>query len=45
MEHILASAQARGAATASLQSTRMGQPLYESLGFKPAGRYEEWIWQ
>jgi ribosomal protein S18 acetylase RimI-like enzyme len=45
MEHILASAQARGAATASLQSTRMGQPLYESLGFMPAGRYEEWIWQ
>ena len=31
-----------GARTATLQSTRMGQPLYESLGFQPAGRYEEW---
>jgi GNAT superfamily N-acetyltransferase len=45
MEHMLADAQAQGATTASLQSTRMGQPLYESLGFTAAGRYEEWIWQ
>jgi GNAT superfamily N-acetyltransferase len=42
VEHVLAHAQLRGARTASLQSTRMGQPLYESLGFQPAGRYEEW---
>ena len=42
VEHILADAQLRGAQTASLQSTRMGQPLYESLGFQPVGRYEEW---
>jgi GNAT superfamily N-acetyltransferase len=42
VEHVLADAQLRGARTASLQSTRMGQRLYESLGFRPAGRYEEW---
>ncbi len=45
MEHVLADAQRRGARTATLQSTRRGQPLYESLGFEPAGRYEEWISQ
>jgi GNAT superfamily N-acetyltransferase len=45
MEHVLADAQGRGARTATLQSTRMGQPLYESLGFEPVGRYEEWISQ
>jgi GNAT superfamily N-acetyltransferase len=45
MEHMLADARSRGATTASLQSTRMGQPLYESLGFTAVGRYEEWIWQ
>jgi GNAT superfamily N-acetyltransferase len=43
MEHVLADARHRGARTATLQSTRMGQPLYDSLGFQPAGRYEEWI--
>jgi GNAT superfamily N-acetyltransferase len=43
MTHVLADAQRRGARTATLQSTRMGQPLYESLGFKPVGRYEEWV--
>ena len=42
VEHVLAEAQLLGARTATLQSTRMGQPLYESLGFQPAGRYEEW---
>ena len=42
VEHVLADGQLRGARTATLQSTRMGQPLYESLGFQPAGRYEEW---
>ena len=43
VEHALADAQRRGARTASLQSTPMGQPLYESLGFRPVGRYEEWV--
>jgi GNAT superfamily N-acetyltransferase len=43
LEHVLADAQRRGARTASLQSTRMGQPLYESLGFTAVGRYEEWV--
>jgi len=43
VEHVLADAQQRGARTASLQSTPMGQHLYESLGFRPFGRYEEWL--
>jgi GNAT superfamily N-acetyltransferase len=43
MEHVLADAQHQGARTATLQSTRMGLPLYDSLGFAPAGRYAEWI--
>jgi len=43
MEHVLADAQRRGARTATLQSTRIAQPLYESLGFEPVGRYEEWV--
>ena len=42
VEHVLADAVRRGAHTASLQSTPMAQALYESLGFVPAGRYEEW---
>ena len=42
VEHVLADAQLHGASTATLQSTRMGQLLYESLGFQPAGRCEEW---
>ena len=42
-EHILADAQRQGARTATLQSTPMAQGLYESLGFEPVGRYEEWI--
>ncbi len=43
VEHVLADAQERGARTASLQSTPMGEPIYRSLGFQPAGRYEEWV--
>jgi GNAT superfamily N-acetyltransferase len=43
VEHVLADARDRGARTASLQSTRMGRPLYESLGFEAVGRYEEWV--
>jgi len=43
VEHVLADAQERGARTASLQSTPMGEQLYRSLGFQPAGRYEEWV--
>ncbi len=43
VEHVLADAHRRGARTATLQSTPMGQPLYESLGFRPVGRYEEWV--
>jgi ribosomal protein S18 acetylase RimI-like enzyme len=43
MLHVLADGRNRGARTASLQSTPMGQPLYTSLGFVPVGRYEEWV--
>jgi ribosomal protein S18 acetylase RimI-like enzyme len=43
IEHMLADAASRGARTATLQSTRTGQRLYESLGFAAVGRYEEWI--
>ena len=42
-DHVLADAQRRGARTATLQSTRMGQPMYLSLGFAPVGRYGEWV--
>jgi GNAT superfamily N-acetyltransferase len=41
--HVLADAVRRGARTASLQSTPMGEPLYAALGFIAAGRYEEWV--
>ena len=41
--HVLADAERRGARTATLQSTPMGQRLYQSLGFVPVGRYEEWV--
>ena len=44
MEHVLDHAAQLGAGSASLQSTAMGQRLYESLGFLPAGRYEEWLY-
>ena len=43
MEHVLGDAWRHGARTASLQSTRMGERLYISLGFQAAGRYEEWL--
>lgn len=43
MLHVLADAWHKGARTASLQSTRTGRPLYAGLGFRPVGRYEEWV--
>lgn len=43
VEHALADAFDQGARTASLQSTPMGQPLYEAIGFESVGRYEEWV--
>jgi ribosomal protein S18 acetylase RimI-like enzyme len=42
VEHALTAARARGARTASLQSTPEAVTLYESLGFVAVGRYEEW---
>ena len=43
MLHVLADAHRRGARTASLQSTGVGESLYRSLGFHSVGRYEEWV--
>jgi hypothetical protein len=43
MEHALARPGATERATATLQSTRIGQRLYSSLGFEAVGRYEEWL--
>lgn len=43
VEHILADAFDAGLRTATLQSTPMGLPLYRALGFRAAGRYEEWL--
>jgi len=43
MRTVLADAWATGLGTASLQSTPMGEALYRSLGFRAAGRYEEWV--
>jgi GNAT superfamily N-acetyltransferase len=43
IQHMLAHASRRGARTASLQSTRMGESLYRSLQFTAVGRYEEWV--
>jgi GNAT superfamily N-acetyltransferase len=43
VQHVLHDAREQGARTASLQSTAMGQPLYEVLGFEASGRYEEWV--
>lgn len=43
VQHALADAHHRGARTSTLQSTPMGQPLYETLEFRPVGRYEEWV--
>jgi GNAT superfamily N-acetyltransferase len=40
---VLGDAYRRGARTATLQSTAMGEPLYASLGFSPTGRYDEWV--
>jgi ribosomal protein S18 acetylase RimI-like enzyme len=45
MEHLLSDAYERGARTATLQSSHLGQPLYRSLGFEPVGRYEEWVFR
>lgn len=43
MTQVLADARQQGARTATLQATRMGRQLYESLGFEAVGRYEEWV--
>lgn len=43
VKHVLADAARMGARTATLQSTIAAQSVYESLGFAPAGRYEEWV--
>jgi ribosomal protein S18 acetylase RimI-like enzyme len=43
VDAVLDAAFRRHATTASLQSTAEAQPLYAALGFRPVGRYEEWV--
>ncbi len=38
----LRDARERGRATSTLQSSEMGRPLYEALGYRPLGRYRLW---
>jgi GNAT superfamily N-acetyltransferase len=42
LRHVLGDARERGLATASLQATRAGAPLYERLGFRDFGFVEMW---
>jgi len=39
----LRDARDRGARTATLQSTPMAESLYVRHGFRPVGRWQEWI--
>jgi GNAT superfamily N-acetyltransferase len=43
LEGILDDAVVRGASTASLQSTPEAESIYAAFGFRPVGRYEEWV--
>jgi GNAT superfamily N-acetyltransferase len=43
VEGILGDAFQRRATTASLQSTPGARSLYAAVGFRPVGRYEEWV--
>jgi GNAT superfamily N-acetyltransferase len=40
--HALLDARERGCETSSLQATKMGQPLYERLGYRDLGAIEMW---
>ncbi len=39
----LTDAAALGSATASLQATSMAESLYLGAGFRPVGRWQEWV--
>jgi ribosomal protein S18 acetylase RimI-like enzyme len=42
MRVALRAARERGCVTATLESTRMAEAMYERLGFRPLGRYQMW---
>jgi ribosomal protein S18 acetylase RimI-like enzyme len=43
VRHALREAAARGATTTSLESTVVGERLYESLGYRAMGRFGVWV--
>lgn len=44
-EHAVGTLSARGVATLWLTASADGRPLYETCGFREAGRVERWVWQ
>jgi ribosomal protein S18 acetylase RimI-like enzyme len=42
MRHALREARGRGCMTTTLESTSVAEPLYQSLGYRPLGRYGMW---
>lgn len=42
MTHALVDARERGCTTSTLQATRLGEPIYERLGYRPLGRLQMW---
>ena len=42
MQRALLHARARGCATSTLQSSEMGRPVYEQLGYRALGEYRLW---
>lgn len=44
-EHAVGSLSARGVATLWLTASADGKPLYETCGFREAGRVERWVWR
>lgn len=42
MRHALREARERGCLTTSLESTKMAEPMYDQLGYRPLGRYQMW---
>jgi len=42
LTHALHDARERGCTTTSLQATKMGQPLYERLGYRNLGPLHMW---
>jgi ribosomal protein S18 acetylase RimI-like enzyme len=42
MRHALTAARAAGATTTSLESTKLGEPVYRRLGYRALGRFGMW---